>query len=262
VTRQMRGVLSDRRSLRFEAAIVLTFYAAYEGTRGLVEGDRDVAIEHGRAIAGLERTLHLFAEPAVQRAAGAVPELLTLLGGAYLTLHLLLTAALLLWLHQRRPVAFAPVRNTLLIASAIALVGFLLYPTAPPRLASVGLNDTVSGRHVDLNKGLVSFLYNPFAAMPSLHMGYALVVAGAGVRYARSYVARGLALAYPLVVLPIIVATGNHFFFDAAAGAAVVGLAFVVAVKWSEPTAGKGTVMRLPMPRSRRPQTGTDKLAA
>jgi membrane-associated phospholipid phosphatase len=258
----MRGLLSPRRSLQVEAAIVLAFYAAYEGTRGLVKGDRDVAIEHGRAIAALERKLHLFAEPAVQRAAGDVPKLLTLLGGAYLTLHLLLTAALLLWLHQRRPEAFVPVRNTLLIASAIALVGFLLYPTAPPRLASVGLIDTVSGRHVDLNKGLVSFLYNPFAAIPSLHMGYALVVAGAGLRYARSYVARGLAIAYPLVVLLIIVATGNHFFFDAAAGAAVVAVAFTVAVKWSEPAARDSVVTRLPEPRRPRPEPGTDRLAA
>jgi hypothetical protein len=212
-----------------EAAIVLAFYAAYEASRGLVVGDRGVAVDHARAITSLEQSLHVFVEPTVQRALQAVPELVTLIGGAYLTLHLSVTAALLLWLHRRRPAAFAHVRTTLLLASALALVGFLLYPTAPPRLADIGLVDTVSNRHVDLNKGLLSSLYNPYAAVPSLHMGYALVVTAALVRYARTRLARLTGLVYSLFVLLVIVATGNHFLFDAAAGAAVVALAHLLA---------------------------------
>jgi hypothetical protein len=221
--------LATRHALRVEAAIVLAFYAAYEASRGIVVGDRRVAVDHARAITSLEQRLHLFVEPSVQRAVQAVPELLTLIGGAYLTLHLSVTAGLLLWLHRRRPAAFAPVRTTLLLASALALVGFLLYPTAPPRLADVGLVDTVSSRHIDLNNGLLSSLYNPYAAVPSLHMGYALVVTAALVRYARTRLARLTGLLYSLFVLLVIVATGNHFLFDAAAGAAVVALAHLLA---------------------------------
>jgi PAP2 superfamily len=221
--------LATRHALRVEAAIVLAFYAAYEASRGLVVGDRGVAVDHARAITSLEHRLHVFVEPSVQRALQAVPELVTLIGGAYLTLHLSVTAGLLLWLHRRRPAAFAHVRTTLLLASALALVGFLLYPTAPPRLAGVGLVDTVSNRHVDLNKGLLSSLYNPYAAVPSLHMGYALVVTAALVRYARTRLARLTGLVYSLFVLLVIVATGNHFLFDAAAGAAVVALAHLLA---------------------------------
>jgi PAP2 superfamily len=221
--------LTTRHTLRVEAAIVLAFYAAYEASRGLVVGDRNVAVDHARAITSLEQRLHVFVEPSVQHAVEAVPELVTLIGGAYLTLHLSVTIGLLLWLHRRRPAAFAPVRTTLLLASALALVGFLLYPTAPPRLAGVGLVDTVSSRHVDLNNGLLSSLYNPYAAVPSLHMGYALVVTVTLVRYARTRLARLTGLLYSLFVLLVILATGNHFLFDAAAGAAVVALAHLLA---------------------------------
>jgi PAP2 superfamily len=226
---QLGRWLSTRHALRVEAAAVLAFYAAYEASRGLVVGDRQAAVDHARAIASLEQTLNIFVEPTVQRAVQAAPELVvTLFGGAYLTLHLSVTAGLLLWLHRRRPAAFARVRTTLLLASAIALVGFLLYPTAPPRLAGVGLVDTVSGRHIDLNKGLLSSLYNPFAAVPSLHMGYALVVGVALARYAHARLARAAGRIYPLFVLLVIVATGNHFVFDAAAGALVVAIAYLL----------------------------------
>src|SRR5439155_168561 len=113
----------------------------------------------------------------------------------------------------------------LLLASGLALVGFLLYPTAPPRLAGVGIVDTVSGGHVDLNRGLVSSLYNPYAALPSMHIGYALIVAAGLLRHGRRLLVRAIGALYPPFVLLVIVATGNHFFLDAAAGAVVAGLA-------------------------------------
>jgi hypothetical protein len=96
-------------------------------------------------------------------------------------------------------------------------------------LSGLGIADTVSGGHVDLNEGLVSSLYNPFAAVPSLHVGYALIVGASLARYAPRLVARLAGLAYPPFVLLVIVATGNHFFVDAAAGAAVAGVALLAA---------------------------------
>ena len=220
--------LSARHSLAAEAATLVVLYAAYEATRGFIAGDRRIAIEHAQTVASMERKLHLFAEGSLQHAASAVPGLLTLLGGAYLTLHLTITAALLLWLHQRRPLSFARIRTTFLVANALALIGFVVFPTAPPRLAGLGIVDTVSGGHVDLNKGLVSSLYNPVAAVPSLHMGYALIVGAVLVRYGSRRAVRIAGAIYPLFVLLVIVATGNHFFFDAATGAVAVALAFVL----------------------------------
>jgi hypothetical protein len=227
----VRRWLSVRHTLRVETLLVLGFYGVYESGRGLVAGNRATAVEHARSVASLERALHVFVEAHVQHAARAVPGLVSVLGLAYLTLHLTVTAGLLLWLHRRRPANFAFVRTTLLVSSVLALVGFMLFPTAPPRLAGLGITDTVSGRHVDLNTGLVSSLYNPFAAVPSLHMGYALVVGGAFLTYARQTIVRAVGAAYPLLVLFMIVATGQHFLFDAAAGATVVAFAAVVSAR-------------------------------
>jgi hypothetical protein len=227
----MRRYLATRHSLPVEAATVLLLYALYEAARGLVAGDEQLAVDHARAVTSLEHRLHVFVEPSVQHGAQAVPGLTGVLGAAYLTLHLSVTAALLLWLHQRRPAAFARIRTTLLIASAIALIGFVAFPTAPPRLARIGIADTVSGRHVDLNKGLISSLYNPFAALPSLHIGYALIVAAALARFASTRIVRIAGLLYAPFVLFVIVATGNHFFADAAAGALVAAVAYLIARK-------------------------------
>ena len=112
----------------------------------------------------------------------------------------------------------------------VALVGYVVFPAAPPRLASLGISDTVStGAHVNLSSHVLGSLYNPFAAVPSLHFGYALLV-GVGVATLAQHRAVRIAGAfYPFVMLFVIVATGNHFFFDAAAGAVVVGVAALVA---------------------------------
>ena len=156
--------------------------------------------------------------------------LTTLLATAYVTLHVTVTAAVLLWLHQRRPDAFPFVRATLLLASGRSLIGFLAYPVAPPRLAGIGIADTVSHGPIDLNHGLVSSVYNPYAAVPSMHIGYALVVAVTLLRHGRRSRVRVLGALYPPFVLLVIVATGNHFFLDAAAGAVTAALAAALAL--------------------------------
>jgi hypothetical protein len=216
--------LSVRHSLRAEAAAAIILYGLYELVRDLVVADSAQADAHAHRLVALERSLHLFAEANVQRAVQTLPGLTSLLGVAYLTLHLAVTAGVLLWLHRRRPHGFPFVRRVLLLGSGLSLVGFLVYPTAPPRLAGVGVLDTVSGRQVDLNHGLVSSLYNPYAAVPSMHIGYALIVAVALLRHGRRLLVRAVGALYPPFVL-LVVATGNHFFLDAAAGALVAGLA-------------------------------------
>jgi PAP2 superfamily len=243
----LRGWLSVRHSLGLEAALVLTLYGVYELARGLVVGNTKKADRHADQLVALERSLHFFVEGKVQLAADALPGLAGLLGVAYLTLHLAVTAGVLLWLHQRRPSAFPFVRTTLLLASALALVGFLAYPTAPPRLDGIGIADTVSNGHINLNGGLVSSLYNPYAAVPSMHVGYALIVATSLLRYGGGRLVRSLAAVYPAFVLLVVVATGNHFFLDAAAGALVAGLALAAASLLTRPTVSSGPIA-LPAP--------------
>jgi hypothetical protein len=227
-----------RHSLDLEAALVVTLYCVYELARGLVVGNAREADRHAGRVVALERSLHLFVEGKVQHAADVLPGLTGLLGVAYLTLHFAVTAAVLLWLHQRRPTAYPFVRTTLLVASALALVGFIAYPTAPPRLAGIDIADTVSNGYVNLNHGLVSSLYNPYAALPSMHVGYALIVGTSLLRYGGGRLIRPLGTLYPAFVLVVVVATGNHFFVDAAAGALVAALAFAAAYS-PDPSSGK-----------------------
>jgi hypothetical protein len=212
----LRGWMTVRHSLAVEAGLAVALYLAYDGVRGLVSNDEGAAVAHARHVASLERSLH------------AVPGLIGSLNLAYLSLHLAVTGAMLLWLHRRRPDVFPFVRTTLLLASGLALIGFTVFPTAPPRLAALGIVDT-SGRHLSLNHGLSTSFYNPYAAVPSMHIGYALAVGATVARQARALVVRVLGAVYPLAVLFIVVATGNHFFFDAAAGALTVTLAAAAA---------------------------------
>ena len=143
-----------------------------------------------------------------------------------LTLHLAVTAAALLWVYQRRRFAYGRLLSTLVLANSLAVIGYAVFPAAPPRLAGVGVADTVSGStSIDLSSSLVSRLYNPYAAVPSMHIGYAMIVAAAIWQLARSRLWRVTAVAYSIFVLFMIVATGNHFFLDAVAGAAVAALA-------------------------------------
>jgi PAP2 superfamily len=258
LVRRFREWLTTCHSLRAEIAALLALYGLYELGRGLVVGDRQAAIAHAHDVVALERAAGVFVEARVQETAQSVPGLVGLLGIAYLTLHLGVTVGVLLWLHRRRPSAFAFARTTLLVASAFALAGFLLFPTAPPRLAGLAILDTVSGDHVNLNTGLVSSLYNPFAAVPSMHIGYAVVVGAVLARNARRAIVRAAGVAYAPFVLLVIVATGNHFFFDAAVGAAVAALAAAVTRLVANPP----QVVRVPPALLEPRATGVEKIAA
>jgi hypothetical protein len=228
---RVRGWLAERHSLAAEAGLIAAFYAVYEAARGVVAGDRGAALHRAHEIVDLERTLHVFAEPTVQRLAGDVPGLLSLLGLAYVSLHLLVAGAVLVWLYLRRPSVFPAVRTTLIVASVLSLIGFLAFPTAPPRMvAGAGLRDAVSRGTVDLNHGLISAIYNPYAAVPSMHVGYSLIAGTALVAFGRRPLLRIAGALYPVFVLLVIVATGNHFFFDAATGAAVAVAAAAITV--------------------------------
>jgi hypothetical protein len=121
---------------------------------------------------------------------------------------------MLLWLHQRRPDVYPLFRTTLLLASGVALIGYLTFPTAPPRLSIDLLNGRTDRLPVNINNGLVGDLYNPYAAVPSMHAAYALVVGAALLQQGRHWLIRAAGVVYPMFVVFIVVATGNHFLFD------------------------------------------------
>jgi hypothetical protein len=213
-----------------ELAAVVVLYALYELGRGFGDATLEVARTNTAWIVELERSLGVFFEGAVQDWASGVPSLPTFLGIAYVTLHLGATGVAMVWLHRRHPERFAAVRNTLVLATGLSLVVYTLFPAAPPRLSGLGFTDTVTAHtHVDLSSDLLGSLYNPFAAVPSMHFGYAVIVGAALFAYARHSSVRLLGALYPPFMLFVIVATGNHFVFDAVAGGVVVGVAWLAA---------------------------------
>jgi hypothetical protein len=222
----LRPLPSFLRGGGFEILAIIGLYLVSELSRGIARGGAEVAQQHAESIVRLERGMHVFGEPAVQRAAHHVPGLPALLGYAYVTLHLVVTAAVLTWVYRRHHHHYRTLRNTFFAANAIAIAGYWLFPTAPPRLAGVGIGDTVSGAtSVNLTSSFVSTFYNEYAAVPSMHIGFSVISGLTIVALARSRALRIAGVLYPAFVLFVIVATGNHFFFDAAAGAFVAAVA-------------------------------------
>jgi PAP2 superfamily len=213
-----------------EIGILASLYAVYEAVRGAGDASLSVARDHTAEIVALERVLHVFNERTVQDWSRGVPYLPALLGLAYMSLHFGATALAVRWVYRERRQAFPLVRTTLIASTALALAGYVLYPAAPPRLAGLGFSDTVT-THTGLNlsSDLLGSFYNPLAAVPSLHFGYALIVGVALVALAHRWWVRMLGAAYPTLMLFDIVATGNHFWFDPAAGGAAVVAGWAIA---------------------------------
>jgi PAP2 superfamily protein len=225
-----RTLASSPRRGVVEIATLAFLYGFYELVRGQGHATLSLAQGHTDDIVALERHLHLFGERAVQNAVGVIPGVPTLLGIAYILLHFVGTGAFLVWLHRRHREHFPLVRNTLIGATAVALVIYVLYPVAPPRLAGLGFVDTVThSAKVNLSSDMLGSLYNPFAAVPSLHFGYALLVGLTIAAVSQGRLGKVIGWSYPVVMLLVIVGTGNHFFFDAAGGAVAIGIGFLFA---------------------------------
>jgi hypothetical protein len=213
-----------------EVALAGALYGVYEIVRGFGSTSLAAARAHTADIVALERHLGVFGERALQQAVDHVPLAPMLLAFAYMTLHFGATAATLVWVHRRHHDRFAIVRTTLVVSTAISLAIYVLYPAAPPRLAGIGFADTVTEKAgINMSSDALGSLYNPFAAVPSLHFGYALLVGVTVALLARRRWVRRLGAAYPPFMLFTIVATGNHFIFDAVAGGIVVVVAYLAA---------------------------------
>ena len=222
--------LSRPQRAAVEIGILASLYAVYEVVRGAGDASLSVARDHTADIVALERSLHIFSERTVQEWSHGVPFLPALLGLAYMTLHFGATTLAVRWVYRERREAFPLVRTTLIASTALALVIYVLYPAAPPRLAGLGFSDTVTkNTGLNLSSDLLGSFYNPFAAVPSLHFGYAFLVGGVLVALSRRRWVRVLGAAYPAFMLFDIVATGNHFYFDAAAGGVVVVAGWAIA---------------------------------
>ncbi|QDY76872.1 phosphatase PAP2 family protein [Streptomyces qinzhouensis] len=221
-----------------ELALLALVYVAYSAGRLLARGDVSTAVDNGLAILRAERLVSLDFETPLNRlftehAAIGVPA-----DFVYASLHYLVTPAILVWLFRRRPLQYRAARTWLMVSTLLGLVGFILMPTCPPRLleAGQGFVDTMAqyssygwwGAEASAPRGMGGFT-NQYAAMPSLHVGWALWCGVLLWRYGRTPLMRTLAVAYPLVTVIVVMGTANHYFLDAAAGAAVMGAGLLLA---------------------------------
>jgi hypothetical protein len=208
-------------------------YWLYRIVRGIADGRAAAAFQNARHVIRLEHALGLFVEPAVQTWAAGKEWLIDLASWMYLNSHFTVTVFTLAWIYLFRNERFYFVRNMFMVAMAIALIGYALYPTAPPRLMPEwGFTDSVADFTGISDNGSVSFLVNPFAAVPSMHVCFALMLGVPMSRIVRRSWARALWTVYPAMVTFVVVATANHWVFDAITGAltALVSAAIAAAV--------------------------------
>ncbi len=219
-----------------QVGVVLAAVSAYELMRLALRPDWPVAIEHARRIAAWERVLHLGWEASLQHAFLRLPELVEGMNAFYLAGHFAGTGLFFVWLYRRSRSGFRLFRNGFLIATALALLVYWRWPAAPPRVAGLGLEDTLrrlSG--IDIGSRGSDGLSDPVAAVPSLHVGWALGV-GLGVAlYARGPAWRAVGIGYPAIVALTVVVTGNHFVLDAVAGLLVMSSGLGLAAALTRP---------------------------
>jgi membrane-associated phospholipid phosphatase len=212
-----------------QLAIWFGFLAAYQAARGIADRNPPRAFENGLHVIGIERSSHALFEVTLQRIVDGSQVLAALASWTYWNSEFTVVGLALLWVYLRRNEAFVPFRNAILLANVIGLVGYVLLPTAPPRMfPDLGFADTLADfGGLNHGSGLVEVVSNPYAAMPSLHAADALIVGLVLFTVCRRRIFKAAWLFWPAWVWFSVMATGNHFWLDVLAGVVVAGSALV-----------------------------------
>jgi len=216
-----------------QIAIWFGFLAVYQVARGVADQDPTAAFTNGWHVISIEQRFAGLYELTLQQLLDSSHALETIASWTYWLSEFAGVGLTLLWIYLRRNYAFARFRNAILLANVIGLAGYVLVPTAPPRMfPGAGFVDTV-GKLSGLNhgSGLVELASNPYAAMPSLHAADALIVGVVLVTLARRWWTKALFALWPAWVWFCVMATGNHFWLDVVAGIAVAVSAMAI-VYW------------------------------
>lgn len=245
-----RGPKGERRRLIRELLLVAGLFAVYKAGRMLSTDRTDEAIRNASRVWDAERALHLPGEGAIQRLLLHGDAVVHTANTYYAAVHFPATALFLVWLYIRRPAHYLWARRVLAVLTGAALAGHLAFPLAPPRmLDSAHLVDTgqVYGPTVYGAAPAADTMANQFAAMPSLHFGWALMVALGMIAATRSRW-RGLWLLHPLVTLLVVVGTANHYWLDAIVATLLLGGALLIVPR---PAVRAASAVRgLPRPRA------------
>ena len=218
-----RGLAWGPKAWWIEISTILFGYALYEVVQGAAPVHRLPAFAHSHQLTRSEIWSHLDVELPVDHLVNRIPALASATGYYYDSLHFLITPTVLFWLWRWRPSSYGRWRSALILSSMASLVVFWAWAVAPPRLAEPGIIDTLVARHIygTVESKGASALVNDYAAMPSLHVGWAVWCAAALVATTTVWW-RHLAWLYPVATTFVVIGTGNHYLLDAAGGVVVV----------------------------------------
>ncbi|MCK8681664.1 phosphatase PAP2 family protein [Streptomyces lichenis] len=219
----------------FEILLIAISYWTYSLIRNAVPEQKAQALRNADWIWHAEQSVGLAFEKTVNHAVDSVTWLIVGMNYYYATLHFIVTIGVLVWLYRWHPGRYAATRLVLFSTTGIALLGYYLYPLAPPRLmTSEKFIDTVLVHHTwgSMASGNLKNMSNQYAAMPSMHIGWSLWCGLTVFALARAPWARILGLLYPTATLVVIVATANHFWLDAVGGAACLAFGYSLAYVW------------------------------
>ncbi len=225
--------------LLFEIGLIGIAYVLYQLVRGIIEGQVEIAYSNADSLIRFERSLGIFWEVQLQGLIISHEVLVDFFNWVYIWGHLPVIGILAIWIYVFKRNIFARYRNAFLISGAIGLVFFVTLPMAPPRfLAEVGFVDTITLYDEAYHALQHPAFVNQYAAMPSLHLGWNLLVGIALFETTKHWAVKVFALLLPLSMLAGIIFTGNHYFLDAVAGVAVALVALWLAGQLNKRFAG------------------------
>jgi hypothetical protein len=224
---------------------------AYDTVRGLADGQRSVAFAHGQQIIDIERATHTFFEPDLQAFFLQWSWVADFANQVYMNSQFAVVLSFFFWLYFFRNEAFYFVRNMFMVSMGLALIGYTLYPTAPPRLfPGYGFVDTINDfSNVNHDSALVKLFINPYAAVPSMHCAFALMVGLSAAKLSRHWYTRALWAMWPALVTWVVIVTANHYWADALLGAAVAALSALTAQWLLARARPEAWSFRVPAPR-------------
>ena len=247
--RKLKGSrrLRDGRVLYWwvEILAILAFYLVYSAIRNANGSDPARALSDARHIISIEHHLGILHEETIQRWALHFKPLIITANYFYGSLHFIVTIGAAVWLFRRYRDDYPRYRNTLAVTTALALIGFTVFPLMPPRLLEIhgfhtGFVDTLQKYPTpwSFDSGPAARVSNQFAAMPSVHIAWSTWCALALVPRLKNRARRILAASYPFITLTVIIVTANHYFLDAVGGLVILGAGWLIAGRFTR--AGRG----------------------
>jgi membrane-associated phospholipid phosphatase len=230
-----------------ECGLMIALFMMYYVTRGVAAGKEAVAYGHAREVMHIEQKLGLFREIALQTQFMTEPTFVRLLNFVYAYTHMAVLILFAIWVFAFHSDRYKEIRNTFLAILGTGLAMYILFPLAPPRFFPyTGFVDTLqlySGVNYDQHS--IAMLYNPFAAMPSLHVGFALFSGIGVIRIGRRKIHWVLGIGYPLLMATAVVGTANHYILDVIVGSLITILAYLIVPRLTRKLAERRHTRRL-----------------